>query len=448
MFEVDCLKQLTKKEILFFGFTLFSMLFGAGNLIFPANLGNAAGDNVWQAVTGFIISDAGLAILGFIAIANAGTSDILANRVHSTFAFLFPLAIYLAIGPGLAIPRAGSLAYEMGIKPFLPHTGAAASVGLLVFTIIFFSIVFWFAKSPSKLVDRVGKILTPILLILIFTVFVKSLFMDAIPLKNAVSPYKENPVIRGFLDGYQTMDGLCAFIYGIIFTNLFTVKKITNRSLQIKYLISFGLISGILLSICYIIIAYLGAKAIIPGTVDHGAVVLSIVMTQLLGNGGTVLLAILFSVACLSVCIGLVTSCAQYFTTMFSKISYIQWVLLLCVVSGAVANLGLSQILKVSVPILGFLYPIAITLMILGILHSWLPSYSRPVYVITISMVGLFSLLEMINSTIFNGEFNPYLLWIPLQTDGFGWITIGGIGFVLGSIAGKILPNTGHTNTA
>ncbi|WP_255602209.1 MULTISPECIES: branched-chain amino acid transport system II carrier protein [unclassified Caldibacillus] len=112
------MKQLTKKEILFFGFTLFSMLFGAGNLIFPAYLGNAAGDNVWQAVTGFIISDAGLAILGFIAIANAGTSDILANRVHSTFAFLFPLAIYLAIGPGLAIPRAGSLAYEMGIKPF------------------------------------------------------------------------------------------------------------------------------------------------------------------------------------------------------------------------------------------------------------------------------------------------------------------------------------------
>lgn len=272
--------------------------------------------------------------------------------------------------------------------------------------------------------------------------------MDAVPLKNAVSPYKENPVIRGFLDGYQTMDGLCAFIYGIIFTNLFTVKKITNRSLQIKYLISFGLISGVLLSICYIIIAYLGAKALIPGTVDHGAVVLSIVMTQLLGNSGTILLAVLFSVACLSVCIGLVSSCAQYFTTMFSKISYIQWVLLLCVASGVVANLGLSQILKVSVPILGFLYPIAITLMILGIFHSWLPSYSRPVYVITISMVGLFSLLEMINSTIFNGEFNPYLLWIPLQTDGFGWITIGGIGFVLGSIAGKILPNTGHTNTA
>lgn len=128
--------------------------------------------------------------------------------------------------------------------------------------------------------------------------------MDAVPLKNAVSPYKENPVIRGFLDGYQTMDGLCAFIYGIIFTNLFTVKKITNRSLQIKYLISFGLISGVLLSICYIIIAYLGAKALIPGTVDHGAVVLSIVMTQLLGNSGTILLAVLFSVACLSVCIG------------------------------------------------------------------------------------------------------------------------------------------------
>ncbi len=435
------LNTLTKKEIMFFGFMLFSMLFGAGNLIFPAYLGQAAGENVWQAVIGFIISDAGFAVLAFIAIAKSGTFDTLINRVHPIFALLFPMAIYLSIGPGLAIPRAGSLAFEMGVMPFLPNTIQSSPVGLLIYTVVFFSIVFWFAKSPSKLVDRFGKILTPALLVLIIIIFIKSLFTDLSSFKGATLAYKEKPISQGFLDGYQTMDAIGALIYGIVFTNIFKSEKISNQKLQVKYLAIFGLICGLLLALCYLIIAYLGAATNIHGKVENGSVVLSTVLQQLFGQSGTIVLGLIFTLACLSVCIGLITSCAQYFSSIFPKLSYIKWAILLCLVSGFVANLGLSQILKVTVPVLGLLYPMAITLIILGLLHDRLPFNNRPVYVVTIGLVGLFSLIDVANSTLFNGSLSEVLSNVPMQDKGFGWVIPGLIGFIIGSIVEKFKYN-------
>jgi branched-chain amino acid:cation transporter, LIVCS family len=440
---VDRLNKLTNREIMFIGFMLFSMLFGAGNLIFPAYLGQAAGENVWQAAMGFIISDAGLSVLAFIAIAKSGTFDTLINRVNPIFALLFPMAIYLSIGPGLAIPRAGSLAYEMGAKPFLPNAIGSSPIGLFVYTVVFFSIVFWFAKSPSKLVDRFGKILTPSLLVLIIIIFFKALLTDLPDFKGATLGYKENPISQGFLDGYQTMDAICALIYGIIFTNIFRSKNISNSTLQVKYLAIFGVICGLLLTFCYLVIAYIGASASIPGKVDNGAIVLSMVLDQLFGTSGTIVLGLIFTLACLSVCIGLITSCAQYFSSIFPKLSYIKWAILLCFISGFVANLGLSQILKVSVPILGLLYPMAIALIILGLLHERLPFNQRPVYVMTIGLVGLFSLLEIINSTFLNGSLTEILANVPLQTKGFGWVIPGLLGFIIGSIYEKFAFNDG-----
>lgn len=432
---------------MFMSFMLFSMLFGAGNLIFPAFLGQSAGENVWQAVIGFIISDAGLSVLAFVAIAKSGTFGSLINRVHPTFALLFPMAIYLSIGPGLAIPRAGSLAYEMGVKPFLPTSIEASPIGLLLYTILFFAIVFWFAKSPSKLVDRFGKILTPSLLVLILIVFIKALFTDLPSFAAASQTYRENPISQGFLDGYQTMDAICALIYGIVFINIFKSKNVNQQSLQVRYLVLCGFICGLLLAACYLIIAYLGASTNFSGQVENGAIVLSTVLNQLFGTSGTIVLGLIFTLACLSVCIGLITSCSQYFTSVFPKLSYLQWAVLLCLVSGLVANLGLSQILKVSVPVLGLLYPMAISLIFLGLLHNSLPFKGRPVYAISIGLVGLFSLIEISNSAFLNGSLSPLLANVPLQTQGFGWVIPGLFGVVLGSIFEKLSYDSGEEKT-
>lgn len=155
------------------------------------------------------------------------------------------------------------------------------------------------------------------------------------------------------------------------------------------------------------------------------------------GTSGTIVLGLIFTLACLSVCIGLITSCAQYFSSIFPKLSYIKWAILLCLVSGFVANLGLSQILKVSVPVLGLVYPMAITLIILGLLHDRLPFNQRPVYVMTIGLVGLFSLVEIINSTFLNGSFSELLSNVPLQNKGFGWVIPGLLGFTIGCLLEK-----------
>lgn len=429
--------KLSTRDIIFMSFMLFSMLFGAGNLIFPAYLGQAAGENVWQAVAGFIISDAGLSVLAFIAIAKSGTFDNLINRVHPIFALPFPMAIYLSIGPGLAIPRAGSLAFEMGVKPFLPNALATSPMSLFVYTVVFFSLVFWFAKSPNKLVERFGKLLTPSLLILIVLVFVKAIFTNLPSFKEATLAYKANPISQGFLDGYQTMDAICALIYGIVFTNIFKSKKVTEQSLQVKYLAIFGVICGLILTGSYLIISYLGASAAIPGKVENGAIVLSTVMDQLFGQGGTIVLGLIFTLACLSVCIGLITSCAEFFTTVFPKLSYSNWAIILCLASGFVANLGLAQILKVSIPILSLVYPMAIAIIVLGLIHNRLPFKQRPVYFMTISLVGLFTLVEVVNTTFLNGSLSDVLANVPLQTMGFGWVIPGVLGLLIGSLYEK-----------
>ncbi|MBS4218381.1 branched-chain amino acid transport system II carrier protein [Bacillus sp. FJAT-49711] len=432
------MNRLTNKEVIFIGFMLFSMLFGAGNLIFPAYLGQAAGENVWQSVMAFIISDAGLAVLAFIAVAKSGSLNTLVNRVHPAFALLFPMAIYLSIGPALAIPRAGSLSYEMGVKPFLPPSIASSPAGLLIYTVVFFSIVFWFAKSPSKLVDRFGKILTPALLILIVLVFIKALYTDLPSFKEASLSYKNYPISQGFLDGYQTMDAIGALIYGIMFTNIFRSKKITGKSSQVKYLVMVGLISASLLAFCYLIIAYLGASASMFGKVDNGAIVLSTILHQLFGPTGKIVLGFIFTLACLSVSIGLITSCAQYFSTIIPKFSYTRWAILLCLTSGLVANLGLSQIIKVSVPVLGIMYPMAIALIILGLLPDRFPFQERSVYVGTIGLIGLFSVLDIINSSLLQGSFSEVFSLIPLYDKGFGWVIPGLIGFTCGIIFEKL----------
>lgn len=174
---------------------LFSMFFGAGNLIFPPFLGYEAGEHVWISLVGFIISATGLPILGVIAIAKAGSFQTLAGRVHSSFAIIFPCIVYVFIGPGLGIPRAGSLAFEMGPGQLFPEAG---SVILLCYTVIFFSIVYWLSLSLSKLMGLFGKVLTPLLLGMIALIFIKSMFTSVGSVKEAAGNYGQAPMFQGF----------------------------------------------------------------------------------------------------------------------------------------------------------------------------------------------------------------------------------------------------------
>ncbi|MDQ0244698.1 LIVCS family branched-chain amino acid:cation transporter [Bacillus fengqiuensis] len=434
------MKRFSQKELVFISFMLFSMFFGAGNLIFPAFLGRSAGEDIWLALTGFIISAVGLPILGVMAVAKIGNFSTLTNRVHPLFALIFPFLIYVSIGPGLAIPRAGTIAYEMGMKPFVPQSLADQPFMLMLYTVVFFSIVLWFSLSPSKLVDRFGKLLTPILLCMIFIIFVKSLLTPMGSFGDTAEVYQDSPLLKGFLDGYLTMDALASLVFGIVVANTIRAKGVEDPKSISKYMMIAGLGAGTLLAVIYSILGYLGASSAVLGQADNGAQVLTAVMNQLFGQGGTVMLGALFTLACLCVSIGLVISCSQYFSGILPFLSYKKWAIVLAVLSAFVANMGLTQILAVSVPILGAIYPMAVVLIILGLFDHYVKK-AQVVYFTTILLTGIFSLAETINVTFLSGTLDAILGKFPLYAEGVGWIVPAILGAAAGVLYSKMKGN-------
>jgi LIVCS family branched-chain amino acid:cation transporter len=423
------------KQIVFISFMLFSMFFGAGNLIFPPFLGQSAGTHLWTALAGFIVSAVGLPILGVIAVAKAGSFNELNQRVHPFFAFIFPFLIYIAIGPGLAIPRAGSLAFEMGLAPFLPEHLVGNPVSLLVYSIIFFGLVAWLCMFPSKLIDLFGKLLTPILLTLITIIFIKSLIDPigsfAVPKGN----YETNPVFQGVLDGYLTMDALAALAFGIVIANTLKAQGVHDNKKRSLYMMYAGLGAGLLLTVIYLILGYLGAASSSLGQTENGAQILSNVMTHLFGQSGTFILGLVFTIACFCVSIGLVTSCSQFFANAIPKIDYKKWVIILSVLSTAIANLGLTQILQISVPILGMIYPLAIVIIFLGLIDDFIKRYPQ-IYIFVVSFVALFSIIDTINKTFLANKWSGVLDILPFYMEGLGWIIPALIGLVVGFLFG------------
>ncbi|MFS0778098.1 branched-chain amino acid transport system II carrier protein [Neobacillus sp. 3P2-tot-E-2] len=434
------------KQVVFISFMLFSMFFGAGNLIFPPFLGQSAGDHLGAALAGFIVSAVGLPILGVIAVAKAGSLNELNLRVHPIFALVFPFLIYIAIGPGLAIPRAGSLAFEMGAAPFLPGNFVESPVSLLIYTIVFFGLAAWLSMYPSKLISLFGKLLTPILLALIAIIFVKSLFDPIGSFESPIGNYRENPMFQGILEGYLTMDALAALAFGIVIANTLTAQGVLDSKKKSRYMMYAGLGAGLLLAVIYLILGYLGAASSSLGQAENGAIILSNIMTYLFGQNGTLLLGIVFTLACFCVSIGLITSCSQFFSNAIPKVAYKVWVVILAVLSTAIANLGLTQILQISVPILGMIYPIAIVLIFLGLFDDLIKRNSY-IYITVIGFVALFSILDTINKSFLNNVWSEGFEILPFYIEGIGWLTPAVMGLIVGYLLGRVKGSSSVTRT-
>ena len=252
-------KKPTKKESLFLGLMLFSLFFGAGNLIFPPFLGQEAGLKTWIAMIGFLFSAVCFPILGVLVVSKTNGLSNLASRVSDKFSSIFTILIYLSIGPLLGIPRAGSLPYEMVLAPIVSKDFISPKLALFIFTTIFFAIAFWLALKPNKLIDRLGKVLTPTLLTLILLVFIGSFFTEFNGIGPANGSYIETALVSGFLDGYLTMDTIAALNFGLVISLVIKEMGIEDDKVIFKSTLKAGLIAGTLLLTIYSILAYLGA---------------------------------------------------------------------------------------------------------------------------------------------------------------------------------------------
>jgi len=414
------------------------MFFGAGNLIVPPLLGQLSGTNMLVSMVGFLISAVGLPILAIAVVAKAGGLHILASRVHPRFAFAFTVLIYLSIGPFLGIPRAASLAFEIGVSPFLPNTFSGSSLPLFIYTLVYFAIAYWLCMTPSKLVDRFGKVLTPALLVLITSIYVFSLFKPIGEFAAPIGDYAQFPLLKGFLDGYLTMDAIAALNFGIVISIALKEMGVTEERKLVSKTIKAGAIAGLLLAIVYGMLAYLGAVSQTRfGVTENGAQVLTNVVFYLFGRKGAVLLGVIFSLACLTTSVGLLTSCSQYFTKLMPKVSYKTFITILSVSSMIFANVGLTQILKFSVPVLTAIYPMAIVLMVLALLNNVFKGNSY-VYLFTMICTSFVSILEALGK--FGLKVN-FLNSLPLYSEGLGWVipaTVGAIaGFIYGNLRNK-----------
>ena len=438
------MKKLSRRVQLLLGFTLFSMFFGAGNLIFPPGVGAQAGTLTWPAMAGMAVSAVGLPVLGVVAVARSGGLDALGDRVHPLFSKVFTIVAYLAIGPCLAIPRTASTSFEMAVPPFV---GAEAPLALLqlIYSLVFFALALTVALRPEKLTDRLGKIMCPILLVLILVTFIGTL-ID--PLEGYGAPqselYAAAPVARGFLDGYQTMDTIAALVFGIIIALNIRARGVEEDGDVVRYTVRAGWMAGVLLLAVYAILAHIGALSggAFPGA-TNGAVVLTNLIPALFGTPGSVLLAAIFVIACFNVCVGLICSCAEYFNQLCPRLSYRVWAVLFAVVSMLIANAGLDMILKVSVPALSIIYPVAIALIALSFFQRWLEG--RPmVYPVTILLTGIASILYTLRDLeALPAAASDLLGALPLAGQGLGWVLPALVGTALGLLlSGK--PRTGR----
>ncbi|MGG4394160.1 branched-chain amino acid transport system II carrier protein [Paenibacillus thiaminolyticus] len=435
------MKSLSGSHVFFVGLMLFSLFFGAGNLIFPPILGQQAGDSFAVAILGFILTGVGLPLLAVIAIALTGRDvQHLAGRVHPKFGILFAIIAYLSIGPFMGIPRVANVSFEMGMLPFLSEPLQANGWMLLAYTLVFFGLVYWLCLNPSKLVDRVGKILTPLLLVSIAGLFISAMMNPLGEAQAAVQEYATSPGFKGFMEGYMTLDTIAALAFGIIVINAIRDQDVQDKRAITKATIQAAVIAGVGLSLVYAALGWLGVTSVTEfGYAKNGGQLLTLIVQKLFGQSGLILLAIIVTLACLTTCIGLVSACSQYFSTLFHRLSYNQVAFLTCVVGLLVANLGLNTILSVSVPVLLVIYPVAIVLIIMSLGHSLFggrPSVYAGALIGTV-LISLFDGLKEAKVPV--EQVTEWLKHIPLYKQGIGWVIPAIAGGIIGWLVGWII---------
>jgi LIVCS family branched-chain amino acid:cation transporter len=403
-------------DIIAIGFMLFAFFLGAGNIIFPPLAGQLAGENLMPAMFGFLLTAVGLPLITIVAIAVAGGSwDHLTQDLPKKAAVLMAALIFIIIGPAFAAPRTGLVAYEMAVKPFFIE---ASQAYLTAFSVIFFAVAMLFSWFQGRLIDLIGKVLTPVLFIGLI-ILALAVFIDPQgDMIGASSDYLTQPLTKGFLEGYNTMDTFASLMFGMLMVDALRGKGITERSATTKYLIFAGCIAAAGLAFVYISLFYLGAtSATVAAGADNGGLILSQYVQALFGPYGQIVLSVIVLLACLTTAIGLISACSDFFSSKTS-LSYKHWVLINGAVCALVANVGLAQLIALSVPVLFALYPVAIALVALTFVRSKLPN-PRVAYRAVLLVSLLFALVDA--AKVAGMDVSAFSM-LPLFEVGMGWV--------------------------
>lgn len=426
-------KKPTVAQIFTVGFAIFAIYFGAGNLIFPPTLGFTSGSQWWLVMLGFLITGVGLPILGLIApaIAGGGVAE-LVKPLGYKFSVLIGVAISLCIGPLFCIPRTAATTFEFAIAPFVGSGNDVLMISA-VSSVVFFVATAMLSLSQSKVVDVVGKFLTPSLLVLLAVIIGTAIINPPdiqIPMNE---PYQFG---RGFKEGYQTMDALGSIVMAGIFTADVMAKGFVSKEEQLSLLKPAGVVAAICLATIYVGLGFVGSTVSNVFPNDIGRVDLLVqVVHLLLGSVGTTILGIAVTLACLTTSIGLTSMVSGYMAKVTNnKIGYKAWVIGICAFSVAMSVLGVDEIVSLAINILVVLYPVVIVIICMNLMDDFIKW--KTAYIGAILFAFAISLGEVLGGYI--STLKMAVETIPLAKDGFSWLIPAIVGGVFFSIIGAM----------
>lgn len=419
------------------GFALFAMFFGAGNVVFPPYLGMHAGEQWANGFLFYFIADIGLALVAMFAILHAGGADNITGRIGHAASNVLMCAVILCIGPMVAIPRTAATTLEMSVTPFF------GGMSPVVFSIIFFAVILLLSIKQSAVIDIVGKILTPALLIGLLVLIVKG-FVSPIGDIVDTGVSASEVTVNGIKSGYQTMDVLAAMAFGIIILSSADEKGYTDSKSAAKMIGIAAALSGVLLMIVYFGLTYLGATAstVFPTDISRANLVIGIV-ELLLGKAGLIIFAIVVALACITTAVALVSSSASFFAKLADdKISYGVFVVVICVSSAIISNLGLDMIIAIATPVLDIVYPPMLVLILL----SWFgDKLHKSVYVSSVAGSLIASVLA---TASLYGMSVPVVDSLPLASLGLGWLTPAALFGLVAYLVSKVKFQNAQTANA
>lgn len=404
------------KKILITGFALFSLFFGAGNLILPPFLGFVSKtDWIWVTI-GFIITAVVIPICGILAHAKIqGTLFDLGKNVSSLFSYTYCFFIY-AIAIGIPTPRTASVTHEMAIAPY-------TSVSPILTSGIYFGLVFIFVMYRSKILDIIGKFLTPLIIIILGVLIITVFFSDQTLLSSESSPISD-VIINGVLEGYQTFDAIGGVVVGAVIVVSINLKDASSFENKRKLISKAGLIAGIGLALIYAGLIFTGA--LLSSNFSEGATRTELLkgISQLtLGDIGNRFLSVLVALACFTTAVGIVAGASDYFKRFFgdSDKAYVLTAVIGCLVGVVVGSYEVEWIIDFAVPTLMIIYPITIVLVFLNLLPQSL--ISKLLFRLVIATTILFSIPDFLNTLNIPLDLSQVVQYIPFGNTGLGWVT-------------------------
>ena len=409
------------KQTLVIAFALFSLFFGAGNLILPPYLGYNAGDGWFWVLIGFSISAVIIPILAIYGHAKLqGTILDFANKVSPTFAILFSILIYL-IAIALPSPRTASFTYEMAIEPFF-------QISSLELSIIYFALVLVFVLNRNRMLSIIGKFLTPLIVCILLIIICLGLFTEVASVRDSIF---NNSFAEGILEGYQTFDAIGGVVVGGVVVVSLSLQGEFNYEEKKKMIIRSGLFAGLGLFLIYGGLIVLGAYNSNVLVIDNRTELLSVLSIQSLGNIGNVFLSVLIALACFTTAVGIVTGTADFVKGLLgnSQKAYRITAIIASILGVLIGQFNVHYIINIALPILMFIYPITIVLIILNVLpENWA---STLVFRGVVLATFIFSIPDFLKFLIAEENLFPLKEMIPLSEYSLGWVLPAIIVFLL-----------------